>query len=395
MEPDMDTVNCNGVLLNYRSVGEGENVVLIHGLGANHGFWHLNVLLPLARNYRVIVYDLRGHGYSGMPASGYRPGDMVADLHDLLMQLNIDKTHLIGHSFGGIVASLYTATHPDHVESLTSVDSRLRLLQPTNCPKDWPNWKEAEHQLTKMGLSIPKDEPESGLWLLEQLASSKWQQTRQRPEASPFFIPFSRWGGGNRSAERWLQLLHTTTARQDFISPDGLTIESLSTIQHPTLAICGENSPVIPSVQGLNKYLPNCRTFTVPNAGHFFPLTHSKLFVGVVSRFLEDIEFGDRRKHLRFPVRFPVDLRWAAGNYHPGATLNVSKHGILLTSSKVLEIGSEIEVRTALIQENRRISVTGKVVRFVVDDNGGKHRFGIELFSESEGFLGWENYLTI
>jgi pimeloyl-ACP methyl ester carboxylesterase len=389
----MGLVTCNDVLINYRCVGKGRNVVLIHGLAANHGFWHIDVLLSLARNYRVTVYDLRGHGYSEMPASGYSSKDMTDDLHDLFMHLNIDRAHLIGHSFGGVVALHFAAIHPDRVESLTIVDSRLRLLQPTNRAKDWPNWKEAKHRLTKLGLSIPDDEPESGFWLLNELASPQWRKERYKLEGSPLFIPFSRLGGGNRSAERWLELVDTTTARQDFISPDGLTIESLSTIQHPTLAICGENSPVMPSIQGFKQYLSNCRILTVPGAGHFFPMTHSKLFISQVSDFLAQVDVGDRRRFKRFPLELPIDIRGTPEISYPGSTLDVSQNGILLSCDKKLKVGTVVKLAGFPKSEESQALPRGKVVRIVSNKDNGKYQLGVELFTKDEIYLFWENCL--
>jgi pimeloyl-ACP methyl ester carboxylesterase len=286
----MNTVSCNGISINYRRVGDGRDVVLIHGLGANYAFWHFDVLLPLARDYRVTVYDLRGHGHSGMPSSGYTSADMAEDLDHLLNHLDIPKAHLVGHSFGGVVALHCALLHPERVSSLTIADSRIRALQPTQRPRDWPNWKTAKKRLEKLGLFLPEDETESGLWLLEQLASPDWQQKRHRLRGSPLFIPFSRWGGGNRSAERWLELLDTTTAKQDLTSPAGLTLNELSKITHPTLAIYGEKSTVLPSLCGLREHLPDCKTVVVPGAGHFLPLTRPEFFVTTVSQFLKELE---------------------------------------------------------------------------------------------------------
>jgi pimeloyl-ACP methyl ester carboxylesterase len=361
----MGTVNCNGVSLNYRGVGKGKNIVLIHGLAANHAFWHIEVLLSLAKNYRVTLYDLRGHGYSSMPSCNYTTAAMATDLHHLLNHLHIDRTHLIGHSYGGAVALHYAILYPESVDSLVIA-----------------------------GFFIPETEDESGLWLLEQLALPKWQKARHKLEGSPLFIPFSRWGGGKRSAVRWLELLQSTTARQDFISPDGLTINRLSTIRHPTLAICGADSPTLPSFRGLQKQLPNCKAEIIPKAGHFFPLTHPKLFVTIVSQFLKDIEIEDRRQHTRFPLKFPVELQWGDVNCYPAATVDVSMKGILLASTRVLEVGSEIGVVTNLGQEGSQISVEGKVVRFAVADTAGDYHFGIELIKVDEGYFAWQNFLV-
>ncbi len=286
----MKKTRCNGVELNYQYAGEGSDVILIHGLAANHAFWRFDVLMPLVKDHRVTVYDLRGHGYSDMPPSGYTSRDMADDLHDLLNNMDISQAHLIGHSFGGVVALHYAVLYPERVLSLTIADSRVRVLQPTNYSRDWPNSEQAVKKLNDIGLSVPEDESESGLWLMEQLASPQWQQVRHKLKGSQLFIPFGGWNGGQKTAERWLELMNTTTARQDILSQDGLMMERIATIQKPTLVIYGENSPALPSLLGLRERLPNCKSEIVLGAGHFYPLTRPKVFIDMVSRFLNEFE---------------------------------------------------------------------------------------------------------
>ncbi|MCK9419581.1 MAG: alpha/beta hydrolase [Nitrospirae bacterium] len=286
----MKKIKCNGIVLNCWSVGEGEDVVLIHGLAANHAFWRLDVLLSFAKSHRVTIYDQRGHGYSEMPPEGYTSGDMAEDLHDLLRHHDISHAHLIGHSLGGLVALHYAAIHPERVSSLTIADSRVRAFQSNNYATDWPHWETATMKLKEIGLSVREEEAEAGLWLLEQLASTEWQQARDKLKGSQLFIPFGGWSGGNKSADRWLKLMKTTTAKKDLTSLAGLTVEKLSMIQVPTLALYGEHSPTLQSMRGLMEHLPHCKTVIVPGKGHFFPLTQPKLFFDIVSQFLNSLQ---------------------------------------------------------------------------------------------------------
>lgn len=287
----MAKASCNGISINYRSIGDAaRDVVLVHGLAANHAFWHLDVLLPLAREYKVTVYDLRGHGHSDMPPDGYDPGTMAADLLGLMDQLGIARADLVGHSFGGVVALQLAALHPERVRSLTVADSRIRSLQPTQRPMDWPNWPVAQQKLEALGLSIPGDTPDSGLWLLEKLATPEWRARREKLTGSPLFIPFSRLTGGNHSAERWLELLQTTTARNDFSTAEGLSEQDLAGLKIPVMAVYGACSQTLPSLQGLCRCLPGCQSVTIPESGHFCPVTKPKVFVDIVRRFLMQFE---------------------------------------------------------------------------------------------------------
>jgi pimeloyl-ACP methyl ester carboxylesterase len=374
----MGKAMCRGASINYRCTGEGRDVVLIHGLATNLAFWHLPVLLPLARNYRVTIFDLRGHGKSSMPPTGYTLAHMADDLNGLLDHLQIERLDLIGHSFGGAVALHYALMHPERVNSLTIADSRIRAFQPTQSPKNWFDGELAKQKLEKLGLTVPEGEKEAGFWLLEQLASPQWQQRRTELQGTPLFIPFGGWNGGQRTAQRWLKLVQTTTAKQDITSPAGLTAERLATIQASTLAIYGEKSPVIMSFYSLLEHLPKCKPVIVPGAGHFFPLTQAKIFFEAISQFLEEVGRRDQRKYSRIHLKLPVHIRIDdfAG---PATTVNISQRGLLIESSWELEVGSKIELMTTPADFGQRIVAPGRVVRTGREAEGCFYQLGIEL----------------
>lgn len=388
----VSTARLEDVAINYRSVGEGRDIVLVHGLATNHAFWQIGVLLPLAREHRVTIFDLRGHGYSGMPSGGYTSRDMANDLHGLFDHLKIPRADLIGHSFGGVILLHFAIMYPERVASLTLVDTRLRILQPTNFPADWPQGERVLKKLAELGLSPPEGEKEAGLWLLEELASPKWRKARRKLEGTQLSIPFGSWNSSNRTAERWLKLLHNTTARQDFANPAGLTVEKLHIIKQPTFLICGEHSPTISTFTRLQEYLPHCKTAIVPGAGHFYPLTRPETFVDLVRQFLWEVGHQERRGHTRFSVQIPSVLRENLTQCSTGTTVNVSRKGLLLESPRQIAEGSILEV-TLMGPEMQTIALKGKVVRMGKKDENGTYRIGIELFTEGERFHLWEKSL--
>jgi len=282
----MPTASVNGTNLNYRQAGRGEDLILIHGLAANHAFWNLNLLLPLARMYRVTVFDLRGHGYSEMPLSGYTSPDMVEDLVGLMDHLQIERAHLTGHSFGGVVALHCATLYPQRVSSLTLADSRVRALQPRHRLKDWPDWRQVKAKLQDHGISIDENQDDVGVTLLEKIASPQWRARRQWLSKNGLFVPFGGWAGGSRSAERWIKLLETTTARQDIVSVAGLTVDRIGQVRQPTLAIYGERSRCLKTFEELPLVLPRCTNVIVPGAGHFYPLSKPVFVAKILTEFL-------------------------------------------------------------------------------------------------------------
>jgi pimeloyl-ACP methyl ester carboxylesterase len=115
----MKTAHVNGVELAYDVKGEGEPVLFIHG-----ALW-ADFLRPLAEQpavsgFQRIRYHRRGYGESGGPAGGFHT--QVADTVALLDHLEVDGTHLVGHSEGAMIALELAAAHPDRVRSLTLLE---------------------------------------------------------------------------------------------------------------------------------------------------------------------------------------------------------------------------------------------------------------------------------
>src|SRR3712207_3517403 len=100
----MPKVLAGGVRTHYQQLGEGPDVVLVHGLGANLAFWYLGAAPLIATDHRVTAYDLRGHGLTARTPSGYSTGQLAADLMAVLDRLKIERTTLIGHSYGAAIA---------------------------------------------------------------------------------------------------------------------------------------------------------------------------------------------------------------------------------------------------------------------------------------------------
>jgi pimeloyl-ACP methyl ester carboxylesterase len=120
--PRSRTFDARGVEIHYLDAGEGEPVVLIHGLYSSAEInWGLTgVLGELARTHRVIALDLPGHGRSARPGGDAAYGlQIVEDVVLLLDHLKIEKAHVVGYSLGGMVALKLMARHPDRVLSGT------------------------------------------------------------------------------------------------------------------------------------------------------------------------------------------------------------------------------------------------------------------------------------
>ena len=104
-------------MTHWESMGNGSNLVLVHGLGLNRHLWRWQAP-ALAKRYRVITYDLIGHGESGKQPSPHSIDDFVTQLRALVDELGLDGFGLVGFSLGGLIAQAFALAHPAHVRAL-------------------------------------------------------------------------------------------------------------------------------------------------------------------------------------------------------------------------------------------------------------------------------------
>ena len=283
--------------IHYQCIGEGENLVLIHGLGANLAFWYMGIARLLARQYRVITYDLRGHGRSSMPASGYTLPDMANDLEALLDFLGVEHAHIVGHSFGARVALYFTTSRPDRVSTLTAADTQVSCLQNQVRLADWPYWKTWKQQLHQQGFhSLPNDNEYINYQMLahfNQLSNDFTHGALNRPRKTPSLRHRNM---GNRGGERWERLMKTTSAHEDFKHDHQITIDRIKRINTPTLALFGEYSHCMESCRQMNKHISSCRVKILPEVGHFLPAIKPRLFMHTIRQFMN--QSGNNEDHI-------------------------------------------------------------------------------------------------
>ena len=111
-------VKANQIELQVRDYeGSGEAIVFLHYSGANLMMWP-RVLPYFQDRYRLILVDLRGHGKSDKPETGYQIDVMARDILGVMQHLNLERAHIIGSSLGAEVGLSLAANYPDRVISL-------------------------------------------------------------------------------------------------------------------------------------------------------------------------------------------------------------------------------------------------------------------------------------
>ena len=111
--------------------GTGAVVVLIHGYAENSDSW-APLAADLMKDHTVVVPDLRGIGRSSKPTGGYDKKTQAKDIRAVVTALGFDRTFVVAHDIGNMVAYAYAATYPDKVERLVVMDAPIPGIDPWN-----------------------------------------------------------------------------------------------------------------------------------------------------------------------------------------------------------------------------------------------------------------------
>lgn len=129
----MPMIDADGCLLNVSVEGRdgGPTIMLSNSLGATMQMWEPQ-MAALTKLYRVVRYDRRGHGKSGVPAGPYSMERFGKDVLAILDDLNIEKIHWCGLSMGGMVGQWLGANAPERIEKLILANTSCYYPDPTN-----------------------------------------------------------------------------------------------------------------------------------------------------------------------------------------------------------------------------------------------------------------------
>lgn len=237
----MAEIVARGLRFHYQRLGQGnERVVFIHGfIWDNLSSWYFTVASAVARDADVLLYDLRGHGKSERPRSGYSMQDMIADLDAILEGTGFGDRplHLVGNSFGGLLALGYAIAHPERVATLVLVDAHI-------ADSTWANE------------------------MRETLQSQGEERDRKIIQS------FREWAGrhgdprNTRLAKAAQELVQDTDLLGELVQPYIFSEQQLRQVGCPILAIYGEHSDLRHKGEWLQQQLPDCTLEMVAEGSH-------------------------------------------------------------------------------------------------------------------------------
>ena len=251
----MPTIDRNGVNIYFEDHGSGPAVLLSHGYSATSRMWEGQVE-ALKDRFRVITWDMRGHGQSDSPddPSAYSESATVDDMAAILTFLGLERAVIGGLSLGGYMSLAFNVAHPEMVNALMLFDTGPGYKNPVGRE----GWNETARQRAATF-------EERGLDALGRGAEVRIAQ--------------------HRSAQG---LAHA--ARGMLAQFDSRIIESLDHIRVPTLVLVGSNDqPFLGATDYMANKIPGAVKVVIPDAGHAANIDQPAAFNEAVANFLASL----------------------------------------------------------------------------------------------------------
>ena len=137
----MHLITSDQTTLFYETYGEAKDtpMVLIHGLGADHGMWTPQIETLPSQGFFLVVPDVRGHGKSS-PVEEFDFRDCARDICELLDHLKMPKANLAGVSMGGVIVQQFACDFPEKIDHVVIADSFSEVRTPLEMLGAWSNW---------------------------------------------------------------------------------------------------------------------------------------------------------------------------------------------------------------------------------------------------------------
>lgn len=269
----------NGIKICYEIYGNGEPVLLVHGFGAKKESW-IAQTGPLAEHFKVIRFDNRGAGKSDRPDVPYTMEIFADDIYALLNYLEIEKTHIIGWSLGGMIVQNFVLKYPQCVNKMVLIN--------TNYGTPDESGAEVYKNMRLQNLKLSKEDPVKAYW--QSTRTSYYIKFRKQLEAEPNKKWYGLWSVDD------LIKINTTdppTERDIILQAKGIsthhTLDRLHEIKNESLLIASSHDRVMPSsvMEEMNQRIPNSTLKIIDKAGHGSPVSRAPEVNKLIIDFLK------------------------------------------------------------------------------------------------------------
>ncbi|MET3534996.1 alpha/beta fold hydrolase [Chryseobacterium limigenitum] len=247
------SVNDKKVHIQELNKGAEQTVVMIHGMFSNLSIYYFNIAPILAKHFHVVMFDLKSHGMSERFTDGYDLENMSSDVLVLMDALNIKKAHLVGYSFGGLIALKTALKDPNRIKQLVVIEA--------------PD---------------PQDEKARGI--IEEYSKEFLEHYVAN------FTDTTKVQMGKRQMEKnhrmYEFLFNQTTIKADMIKEKHFLSEvDFSELKPSTLLMYGANSNCRPTGEWLNEQIGQADLELIPG-DHNIPIQEPVLIAETIAHFL-------------------------------------------------------------------------------------------------------------
>ena len=263
----------DGVSLEVLVTGSGPALFLVHGFGgAKEDF--SDHIESLSREYRVVVFDHRGHGESGAPTdeASYSLERLGADILCVADALGEETFVLLGHSMGGMVARKVALTFPDRIDALILMDTCHGPIAAV------------DGDLIEMGAQIALTDGMTTLKEILDAGTPLDNPAYQRLlEERPGYREFQEKKFGSLSAVMWATIVRAIRDQSD-------DLEAMRLLEMPTLVIVGEvDLPFVSQSRAMADAIPGGALVVIPDAGHSPQFENADAWANALNSFLESV----------------------------------------------------------------------------------------------------------
>ncbi len=252
---------------NYHDIGDGEEIMFIHGSGPGVSAWaNWRLCIPsLSKDFRIIAPDMAGFGYTQrVKGINYNMDVWVNQIINLMDELNIEKTNLVGNSFGGALALALVIKYPDRFKKIVLMGSmgvEFELTHGLN--QAWGYTPSIENMKSLLDIFAY-----SRILVTDELARLRYEASIQEGFQESFSAMFPH-------------------PRQESVKDMSSNEEDIKSINNEVLIIHGRDDKVIPfdnSIR-LHKMIKNSQLHSFGKCGHWSQIEHKDDFNKLLEEF--------------------------------------------------------------------------------------------------------------
>jgi pimeloyl-ACP methyl ester carboxylesterase len=250
----MPKLNRDGVEIYYEVHGDGPPVLLTHGYSSSSHMW-AGQIEPFARRYKLITWDMRGHGRTDYPEdqTQYSEAATVADMAAILDAVGAKKAVIGGLSLGGYMSLAFHLAHPERTAALLIIDT---------------------------GPGYKSDAPRDGWNVTAIKRAERFEKDGLPPQGSG--------GAETRAAPHRDATGLARAARGMLTQHDARVINSLPGIAAPALVLAGaDDTPFLAATDYMAAKIPGATKVIIPGAGHAANIDQPAAFNDAVLGFLD------------------------------------------------------------------------------------------------------------